>query len=103
MSGAARKLATFSASRVWFGHSETYPVIACIGVAVAWCGWVSTSYLTSSPDVQWTKTSRGSTIRDNTAEGSAWVSHKAKWIDTNVSEIAVTRGLSAKYPGGRKQ
>jgi hypothetical protein len=31
---------------------QTYPVIACIGLAVGWCGFMSGNFLTRSPDVQ---------------------------------------------------
>jgi hypothetical protein len=42
-----------NAKKVWLGSSETYPVLACIGLAVGWCGFMCGNFLTRSPDVQY--------------------------------------------------
>mmetsp|Transcript_5013 Transcript_5013/g.6686 ORF Transcript_5013/g.6686 Transcript_5013/m.6686 type:complete len:100 (+) Transcript_5013:22-321(+) len=95
---ATRRLATFDAKKLWFTHAETWPVIACIGVAVGWCGFVSTTYLTKSPDVQWVKSDRGSILRDtHTTTGEKWVSHKKGFVVNKVETIGMYEAPDRKY------
>lgn len=47
--------------------------------------------------MQWRKDTRGSILRDNTAEGEKWVAHKKKHIDANIEAIAVLRKKQPKY------
>lgn len=73
---AVRRVANTSVTRVWLGDKSAWPIIGVIGSAVALCAGTCTHYLTHSPDVQWDKTDRSSTVRMNFAEGSRWSSHK---------------------------
>jgi hypothetical protein len=96
---AVRALASSSASRVWLGDKSAYPIIAVIGGAVALCAGTCTHYLTHSPDVQWNKGDRASTVRMNFAEGSRWSSHKPGLAlpRDEVSNIGVMPGLNKTF------
>eukprot|EP00567_Pseudictyota_dubia_P003079 CAMPEP_0197455562 /NCGR_PEP_ID=MMETSP1175-20131217/41079_1 /TAXON_ID=1003142 /ORGANISM="Triceratium dubium, Strain CCMP147" /LENGTH=96 /DNA_ID=CAMNT_0042989441 /DNA_START=99 /DNA_END=389 /DNA_ORIENTATION=+ len=93
---AARRVAV-NTKKVWFGHAETYPVIASAAAAVGLCAYSSATYLFKSPDVQWRKAERGSTLRQNQAEGEAWVAHKSRFIVSNVENIGIGSNLEKKY------
>jgi hypothetical protein len=84
---------------VWLGDKSAYPIIAVIGGAVALCAGTSTHYLTHSPDVQWAKGERGSTVRMNFAEGSRWSSHKPglSLPRDEVSKIGIMPGLNNTF------
>ena len=51
--GSPRNWAHHAALCASLCNVQTYPVIASIGVAVGWCAFMSTTFLTSSPDVQY--------------------------------------------------
>ena len=98
---AVRTLQTAQQAKVWFGDKSAWPIIGVIGGAVALCAGTGTHYLTHSPDVQWDKSDRGSTVRMNFAEGSRWSSHKpgmslARNRDA-VAKIGIFQGLNNTF------
>lgn len=96
---AVRVVQNSVASRVWLGDKSAWPVIAVIGGAVALCAGSCTRFLTSSPDVQWDRSSRGATMRLNFAEGQRWTSHKhgLSLPRDEVSKIGLMPGLNETF------
>lgn len=82
----------------WTGKSEVYPIAACLGLAVAWCGFMSTRSLFANPDVSLTASRRANLLREEVAdEAESWVSHRRMHIAKDVSDIRIFGGSGRRY------
>lgn len=85
--------------RLWVIHRETYPIIACMAVALGWTTYMSGRALFVNPDVIASRVERGRELKDAAvleSRGEAWVASQKKHIAANPEKISIF-GFERKF------